>query len=70
MSINERMNKEDEVYTHTHTHTHTHRYIKKNETFFRHKEEGNLAIWDNIDGDWGHFLKEIVRQRKTNPVWS
>ena len=35
-----------------------------------YEKGGDYAIWDNIDGDWGHFLKEIVRQRKTNPVWS
>ena len=24
---------------------------------FRHKKEGNSAIWNNMDGPWGHYAK-------------
>ena len=42
MSIDKRMDKEDEVYTHTHTHTH-------NGILLSHKEEWNNAICSNKD---------------------
>ena len=29
------------------------------------EKEGNLAIWENMDGILGHYVKE-VRQRKPN----
>ena len=45
-----------------------------NGILFRHKEEWNLAIHNNMDGSWGHYAKWNVRQ-KTNRydltyVWS
>lgn len=30
---------------------------KYNWILFSHKEEENLAIWDNMDGTWGHNAK-------------
>ena len=24
---------------------------------FSHEKEGNFALWDNVDGPWGHYPK-------------
>ena len=40
------------IHTHTHTHTHTHDGI-----LFGHKNEGNPATYDHMDGPWGHYAK-------------
>ena len=40
-----------------------------NEILFSHTKEGNPAIYENIDGLWGHCPKEI-NQRKTHTVRS
>ena len=41
--------------------SHTHRRI-----LFSHKKEWNLAIWDNMDGPWGHSAKwnQFDRERQ------
>jgi len=51
VSINKLMDKENYLYLHTHTDKHTHTGV-----FFTHKNEGNLAICDNMDELWGIVL--------------
>lgn len=45
-----------------HTHTYAHRGI-----VFSHKK-GLLAIWDNMDGSWGHYAQ--WNKIKINTGWS
>lgn len=54
------MDKEnDDRYTHTHTYAHR--------GVFSHKK-GLLAIWDNMDGSWGHYAQ--WNKIKINTGWS
>ena len=40
------------INTNTHTHTHTH-----NSELFSYEKEGNLVIYDNMDGPTGYYAK-------------
>ena len=50
------MNKENVVHIH-------------NEVLLNHKEEGNPAVCDNMDGQWAIFYVREVRPRQTNTAW-
>ena len=41
--------------THTHTYMYTHTHPEEN--FIAIKKETNLAIYNNMDGPWGHYAK-------------
>ena len=47
------MDKDDTAYLH-------------NGKLFDHKKERNPAVWDNLDGPWGHYAKwnESDRERQ------
>ena len=44
------------LYIYTQTHTHTYIYIHK-EILLSYKKERNLAIYDNMNGPRGHYVK-------------